>query len=97
MKKQKSSKNRKELKRKMADVLDKNIQTLSTELQEILLGDMVKRQGILDHKVVKAHVEKISKQGIGPNTLVSEADRVFAVIIFTLWYDIFFKETGIES
>jgi len=41
MKKQKSSKNRKELKRKMADVLDKNIQTLSTELQEILLDDLV--------------------------------------------------------
>ena len=63
-------------------------------LQEILLGDTVRRQGVLDHRVVKGHVERISKHGIGPHTLVSEADRVFAVIIFTLWYDIFFKEMG---
>ena len=41
MKKQNSSKNRNALKRKMASVFSENIQTLSTELQRILLDDLV--------------------------------------------------------
>jgi hypothetical protein len=41
MKKQKSSKNRNDLKLKMAEVFEKNIKMLSTELQEILLDDIV--------------------------------------------------------
>jgi len=41
MKQQNSSKNRNELKRKMANVFDKEIQMLSTELQRILLDDLV--------------------------------------------------------
>ena len=41
MKQQNSSKNRNALKRKMASVFSENIQTLSTELQRILLDDLV--------------------------------------------------------
>lgn len=58
-------------------------------LQEIMLGEKVKQQGILDPTVFKAHVKRVSSSGIGPATLVSEADRVFAVIMFTLWYERF--------
>lgn len=59
-------------------------------LQEIMLGNMVQQQGIFDDHVFKEHIKKISVSGIGPQTLVSEADRVFSIIIFTLWYDMFF-------
>jgi asparagine synthase (glutamine-hydrolysing) len=59
-------------------------------MQEIMLGDVVKKHGVLDHDFVKKQVGKVSAAGIGPQTLVSEADRVFAVIIFTMWYNEFF-------
>lgn len=61
-------------------------------LQEILLGDIIRKQGILDSRRVKEYVKRISPEGMGPYTLVSEADRVFAIIIFTLWYEMFFGE-----
>ncbi len=62
-------------------------------MREILLGNIIKNQGILNHDVVRRHIKRISSEGIGPQTLVSEADRVFAVVIFTLWYDIFFQQS----
>lgn len=61
-------------------------------LQEILFGNMIREQGILNHEVIRRHVDRISAEGVGPQTLVSDADRVFAAIIFTLWYDIFIKQ-----
>ncbi|MFC1867923.1 asparagine synthase (glutamine-hydrolyzing) [Thermodesulfobacteriota bacterium] len=74
----------------LADWLS-NPSSLPSFLQEILLGDIIKEQGVLNYRVVKEHVKNISTKGIGPQTLVSEADRVFAIIIFTIWYDIFFN------
>jgi asparagine synthase (glutamine-hydrolysing) len=56
-----------------------------------MFGDIIKTQGVLDYKVLKEHMILISKDEVGPNTLVSEADRVFAIIIFCLWYDLFFS------
>ena len=58
-------------------------------LQEIMLGDVIQKQGIFDEDIVKEYVKKISADGIGPQTLVSEADKVFAIIVFTLWYNAF--------
>jgi len=60
-------------------------------IKEIMFGDTLKKQGILDYKILKEHIGLISKDKVGPQTLVSEADRVFAVIIFCLWYDLFFS------
>ena len=60
-------------------------------IKEIMFGDMVKKQGILDDKILKKHIDLISKENVGPQTLVSEADRVFSIIIFCLWYDLFFS------
>ena len=60
-------------------------------IKEVMYGDMVKRQGILNAEVLKKHINMISKENVGPQTLVSEADRVFAIIIFCLWYDLFFS------
>jgi len=59
-------------------------------MQDILLGDVVKNQGILNDAFVKNLVSHVSTEGVGPQTLVSAADRVFAIVMFTLWYDEFF-------
>ena len=58
-------------------------------MQDILFGDIVKQQGILNDAFVKKLVGTVSADGIGPQTLVSTADRVFAVVMFSLWYDQF--------
>jgi asparagine synthase (glutamine-hydrolysing) len=58
-------------------------------LQDIMMGDVIQQQGLFDPTVVQDYVKNISSVGIGPQTLVSEADRVFAVVVFTLWYMMF--------
>ncbi|ABW67266.1 asparagine synthase (glutamine-hydrolyzing) [Desulfosudis oleivorans] len=65
---------------------------LPEPIQEVVRGDMVARQGIVDPAIFKRLVENITSDNIGPHTLVSEADRVFAVIVFTLWYDRFMEK-----
>ncbi|MCJ7774343.1 MAG: asparagine synthase (glutamine-hydrolyzing) [Desulfobacterales bacterium] len=64
--------------------------SLPESMQEIILGDVVKQQGILNDAFVKKLVGTVSADGIGPQTLVSAADRVFAVVMFSLWYNEFF-------
>ncbi|HMA84262.1 MAG TPA: asparagine synthase (glutamine-hydrolyzing) [Desulfosalsimonadaceae bacterium] len=59
-------------------------------VDDILSGDMIRRQGVLNPDFVTEIGKKVRTEGVGPETLVSEADRLFAVIIFTLWYDAFF-------
>jgi asparagine synthase (glutamine-hydrolysing) len=65
--------------------------TLPEFMQDILLGDVVKKQGILNDAFVTELVSRVSTQGIGPQTLVSAADRVFSVVVFSLWYNEFFR------
>ena len=60
-------------------------------IQEILFGTMVKEHGILNPDVIKKLVSNRSSRKIEPSTLVSTSDRIFAVIIFSLWYQEFFK------
>ncbi|MBC2716850.1 MAG: asparagine synthase (glutamine-hydrolyzing) [Desulfobacteraceae bacterium] len=60
-------------------------------LQEILFGDIIRRQGILDPEYAWSLAGQITTHGIGPETLVSVADQVFSIIIFTLWYQEFFS------
>jgi asparagine synthase (glutamine-hydrolysing) len=59
-------------------------------MKEIMLGDVVKKQGVLNENMVKELAETVSAAGVGPETLVSGADRMFAVIVFSLWYEEFF-------
>jgi asparagine synthase (glutamine-hydrolysing) len=59
-------------------------------MKEIMLGDVVKKQGVLNENMVKELAETVSAAGVGPETLVSGADRMFAAIVFTLWYEEFF-------
>jgi asparagine synthase (glutamine-hydrolysing) len=65
--------------------------TLPDFLQDILLGDMIRQHGVINPAYAKALVKKVTTDGIGPETLVSAADQVFAIIIFTLWYQAFFS------
>jgi len=60
-------------------------------LQEILFGDIIRQQGVLDPHFAHSLSEKITTRDVGPETLVSVADQVFSIIIFTLWYQEFFS------
>jgi asparagine synthase (glutamine-hydrolysing) len=79
----------------LADWLS-NPKTLPDILQEILLGDLVRQQGIINPDVAKNMALEVSADGIGPETLVSTADQVFSIIIFSLWYQNFFCDTYLE-
>lgn len=59
-------------------------------LQEIILGDRIKQQGVLNPEIIRQDLNRISISDTGPETLVSSADRVFSIILFTLWYEEFF-------
>lgn len=58
-------------------------------VSEALSESMIKRQGVLDPKMVKELMAQVTTAGVGPATLVSGADRLFAVLVFTLWYEEF--------
>ena len=63
--------------------------TLPEFLLDILSGGMIRQQGILDYEIVRENIKAIRAEKTGPNTLVSAADKVFAAVVFTLWYDEF--------
>ena len=52
---------------------------------DIFEGSETSRQGILDPGVVRDIWRRITSAGIGPETLVSDADRAFAVMTLSLW------------
>lgn len=63
-----------------------DISTLPDPLREIAEGGEVDRQGILDGRMVRELAREVTGRGVGPETLVSGADRFFAPLVFTLWY-----------
>ncbi len=63
-----------------------NTSTLPEELREIASGREVDRQGILDGDMVRELAARVTGHGVGPETLVSDADRFFAPLVFTLWH-----------
>lgn len=54
-------------------------------IKDIMFGDVVASQNILDPSIVKILARQVTGKGVGPSTLVSSADRLFSVIVFTLW------------
>ena len=54
-------------------------------VREIFQGGEIERTGILDPDMIKQMWNSVSADGIGPDTLVSGADRIFAVLTFSLW------------
>lgn len=56
---------------------------------EALSGGMIHRHGVLDPEMVHELTQQVTADGVGPETLVSGADRLFAILTFTLWYEEF--------
>ncbi len=56
---------------------------------EALAGGMIKRHGLLNPEMVGELTRQVTAVGVGPETLVSGADRLFAILVFTLWYEEF--------
>jgi len=55
-------------------------------IRDILFGDEIRRQNVLDPGFVRNLTGMVTAEGVGPQTLVSAADRLFSIIIFTLWH-----------
>lgn len=66
---------------------------LPEPISEILIGKEVDRQGILNGDLVREYAGKVTGKGVGPETLISAGDRVFSIVVFTLWYSHFMKGT----
>lgn len=58
-------------------------------IKEIISGDMVRSHNVLDPDYVSRIASLVTGRGVGPETLVSDADRLFSIIVFTLWYQEF--------
>ncbi len=63
--------------------------------KEIMWGNIIKKQGVLNPDMVHNQIKKITSRDTGPSTLVSEADRFFAIAVFTIWYSEFI--TGLNK
>ncbi len=60
--------------------------TLPDSVRDILLGSEVDRQGILDGDLVRKYARQVTGTGVGPETMVSAGDRIFSIVVFSLWY-----------
>lgn len=64
---------------------------LPDPIADILMGREVDAQGILNGDLVRKYAGMVTGEGVGPETMVSAGDRVFAIVVFTLWYGDFMK------
>lgn len=65
--------------------------SLPEPIREIVLGDEVKRQNVIDPDFVRQIAGNVTAADVGPQTLVSQADRLFSIIVFTLWHRAFIE------
>lgn len=63
-----------------------NKKALPESIREIVLGNEVDRQGILDGELVRRYANAVTGADVGPETMVSAGDRVFSIVVFSLWY-----------
>ena len=54
-------------------------------IHDILSGQTVARQNLLDPDFVRELAADVSGENVSPHTLVSTADKLFSVVVFTLW------------
>jgi len=54
-------------------------------VEDIFKGSEISRQGVLHPVMVRDIWRRITSAGIGPETLVSDADRAFAILTLSLW------------
>ncbi len=65
--------------------------SLPESIADILMGKEVDSQGILNGDLVRKYAGMVTGEGVGPETMISAGDRVFAMVVFTLWYGEFMK------
>lgn len=53
--------------------------------QDVLHGKSEVLEGLIDMEMVREMWNSVSTEGVGPETLVSEADRLFAVLTLHIW------------
>jgi len=53
--------------------------------EDVVLGGGSPLKGLLDMEMVRTMWNRVNADGVGPETLVSDADRIFAVLTFGLW------------
>ncbi len=70
-----------------------NTKLLPEPVQDILLGSEVDRQGILDGNLVRELAKQVTGTGVGPETMISAGDRIFSIVVFSLWYREFMEGT----
>ena len=70
-----------------------NTNVLPEPIKEILLGREVDRQGILDGTIVRKLAGKVTGHNVGPETMISAGDRIFSIVVFSLWYREFMEGT----
>jgi asparagine synthase (glutamine-hydrolysing) len=58
---------------------------LPTCVREVFQGGEIERMGMLDPGMTGQLWRSVTADGVGPDTLVSEADRIFAILTFSLW------------
>jgi asparagine synthase (glutamine-hydrolysing) len=75
----------------MADWLSQP-DSLPEAIREVISGDLVRQHNILDPGFAGRLAGNVTASGVGPQTLVSEADRLFSVIVFSLWYQQFIRK-----
>ncbi len=68
-----------------------NPTALPEPIREILQGNAVDRQGILDGNMVRRYAGLVTGSDVGPETMLSAGDRVFSIVVFTLWYSEFME------
>jgi asparagine synthase (glutamine-hydrolysing) len=56
-------------------------------LREVFEGGMLRRQGLVDPDMAGDIWSRVSTEGVRPDTLVSAADRAFALVCLTLWVE----------
>jgi asparagine synthase (glutamine-hydrolysing) len=65
--------------------------SLPERFQDVLLGKEVDRQGILNGDFVRKCAAQVTGNGVGPETMVSAGDRIFALVVFSIWYGEFME------
>jgi asparagine synthase (glutamine-hydrolysing) len=56
-------------------------------VREVFEGGMLAGQGLLDPEAALGVWRRVTTEGVAPDTLVSAADRAFALLCLTLWVD----------
>jgi len=66
-------------------------ESLPESIQNIILGNEVDRQGILDGNLVRKYAAEVTGNGVGPETMISAGDRIFSIVVFSLWHSEFME------